>query len=59
MEGAFRDGSLRTSGTAITKVLPPVFHSGAVGGNVDKSQRVIVKLRVFVERFFGLSTLGE
>jgi len=59
VEAAFRDGSLRTTGTAITKVLPPVSRFAADGGHSEKKQRVIDKLGAFFERFFGLSAPGE
>ncbi|MDZ5144153.1 type I restriction endonuclease subunit R [Microbacterium testaceum] len=58
VETAFRDGQIRTSGTAITKVLPPVSRFSADGGHGEKKQRVIQKLGAFFERFFGLSS-GE
>jgi type I restriction enzyme R subunit len=56
---AFRDGSLRTSGTAITKILPPSSRFAADGGHSEKKQRVLDKLGAFFERFFGLSAPGE
>ncbi len=55
IETAFHDGTLRTSGTAITKVLPPVSRFARDGGHGEKKQRVIEKLGAFFERFFGLS----
>lgn len=55
---AFRDGQIRTSGTAITKVLPPVSRFSADGGHGEKKQRVIQKLGAFFERFFGLGSTG-
>lgn len=58
VETAFRDGQIRTSGTAITKVLPPVSRFSADGGHGEKKQRVIQKLGAFFERFFGLSARG-
>ena len=57
VETAFRDGQIRTSGTAITKVLPPVSRFTADGGHGEKKQRVIQKLGAFFERFFGLSSV--
>jgi type I restriction enzyme R subunit len=54
VETAFRDGQIRTSGTAITKVLPPVSRFAADGGHGEKKQRVVQKLGAFFERFFGL-----
>ncbi|MES2094645.1 MAG: type I restriction endonuclease subunit R [Actinomycetota bacterium] len=59
VETAFRDGQIRTSGTAITKVLPPVSRFAADGGHGEKKQRVIQKLVAFFERFFGLSSGGN
>jgi type I restriction enzyme R subunit len=59
VETAFRDGHIRTSGTAITKVLPPVSRFSADGGHGEKKQRVIQKLGAFFERFFGLSLGGS
>ncbi|HBS73055.1 MAG TPA: DEAD/DEAH box helicase, partial [Microbacterium sp.] len=54
IEIAFRDGALRTTGTAITKVLPPASRFAPDGGHGEKKQRVIERLGVFFERFFGL-----
>lgn len=56
LEAAFRDGQIRTSGTAITKVLPPVSRFAADGGHGEKKQRVISRLSDFFERFFGLGS---
>jgi type I restriction enzyme R subunit len=58
VETAFRDGAIQTTGTAITKVLPPVSRFSVAGGHSEKKQRVLVKLGEFFERFFGLSS-GE
>lgn len=55
VEAAFRDGALRTTGTAITKVLPPVSRFSKDKNHSAKKQRVIQKLGEFFERFFGLS----
>lgn len=55
IETAFRDGALRTSGTAITKVLSPASRFSADGGHGEKKQHVIEKLNAFFERFFGLA----
>jgi type I restriction enzyme R subunit len=56
METAFRDGVLRTTGTAITQVLPPVSRFAKDGGHREKKQRVIQKLSAYFDRFFGLSS---
>lgn len=49
----FRDGMLKTTGTEIDKVLPPVSRFGG-GGRAKKKQGVIEKLKVFFEKYFGL-----
>ena len=54
VESAFRDGAVRTTGTAITKVLPPISRFAPDGGHAEKKQRVLERLGVFFERFFGL-----
>ncbi|HMT85616.1 MAG TPA: type I restriction endonuclease subunit R [Arachnia sp.] len=54
METTFRDGALRTTGTAITKVLPPVSRFSGGGSHGEKKQRVLTKLGEFFERFLGL-----
>ena len=55
VEAAFRDGALRTTGTAITKVLPPVSRFSKDKNHSAKKQRVIQLLGDFFDRFFGLS----
>jgi type I restriction enzyme R subunit len=54
INNAFRDGSLQTSGTAITTILPPTSRFTAGGGHAEKKQRVIDKLTAFFKRFTGL-----
>jgi type I restriction enzyme R subunit len=54
VEAAFRDGVIRTTGTAITKVMPPTTRFSANGGHGQKKQRVLAKLLAFFERFLGL-----
>jgi type I restriction enzyme, R subunit len=54
VEAAFRDGVIRTSGTAITKVMPPTTRFSSDGGHGEKKQRVLAKLITFFERFLGL-----
>ncbi|WP_298337228.1 type I restriction endonuclease subunit R [Ferrimicrobium sp.] len=54
IDRAFRDGSISTAGTAITKILPPVSRFSPSGGHSDKKQHVLVRLGAFFERFLGL-----
>ncbi|MFE7628937.1 type I restriction endonuclease subunit R [Kocuria sp. NPDC057446] len=56
VEASFREGSLRSTGTAITKVLPPVSRFSAEGNHGEKKQRVIARLGTFFERFFELGS---
>lgn len=53
VENAFRDGTLKTTGTDIDKILPPVSRFGG-GGRAQKKQTVIDKLKSFFEKYFGL-----
>ena len=59
IDAAFREGALRISGTAITKVLPPASRFSADGGHSEKKQRVIARLGAYFDRFFGLASSGE
>lgn len=59
VEAAFRDGVIRTSGTAITKVMPPTTRFSADGGHGQKKQRVLAKLITFFERFLGLVSWND
>jgi len=53
INGAFRDGAIKTTGTDIDKILPPV--SRFSGGNREgKKQSVIEKFLTFFEKYFGL-----
>lgn len=54
VEQAFRDGSIPTAGTAITKILPPVSRFSQGNGHAAKKQTVLGKLATFFERYFGL-----
>lgn len=57
MENAFRDGVLKTTGTDVDKILPPVSRFGGGGSRDKKKQTVINKLRNFFEKYFGLVNL--
>lgn len=54
IDNAFRDGEIKTTGTEITALLPPVSRFGS-GNREQKKQTVIDKLKAFFERFFGIS----
>ena len=54
LENAFRDGEIKTTGTDIDKLMPPVSRFGGGGARAKKKQSVIDKLKGFFERFFGI-----
>ncbi len=53
LENAFRDGEIKTAGTDIDKLMPPVSRFGGRNRAVKK-QGVIDKLKLFFEKFFGV-----
>ena len=55
LENAFRDGEIKTTGTDIDKLMPPVSRFGGGGTRAKKKQSVIDKLKGFFDRFFGIS----
>ena len=54
MDNAFRDGFIQTTGTAITKVLPPVSRFTPTGDRTKKRETVIEKLTAFFNRFWNI-----
>ena len=51
----FRDGAIpTTTGTAVTKILPPVSRFAAGNNHALKKQTLLEKLAAFFDRFFGL-----
>lgn len=54
LENAFRDGEIKTTGTDIDKLMPPVSRFGGGGARAKKKQTVIDRLKGFFERFFGI-----
>jgi type I restriction enzyme R subunit len=55
IQNAFRDGAVTTTGTSITKILPPVTRFSSDGQRTQKKENVLKKLIEFFERFFGIS----
>jgi type I restriction enzyme R subunit len=51
---SLRDGRVRTTGTAITEILPPMSRFAKDAGHGAKKQAVIDRLTAFVERFVDL-----
>ena len=54
VENAFRDGVLKTTGTDVDRLMPPVSRFGGGGSRDKKKQTVIEKLKAFFEKYFGL-----
>ena len=52
INNSFRDGSLKTTGTDIDRIMPPVSRFG--GNRGQKKQTIIEKLMAFFEKYFGL-----
>jgi type I restriction enzyme R subunit len=53
VDNAFRDGSLKTTGTDVDKIMPPVSRFGG-GNRTEKKQGIIDKLMSFFEKYLGL-----
>jgi len=52
IDNAFRDGEVKTTGTDIDKIMPPVSRFG--GGRAVKKQGVIARLLAYFEKFYGI-----
>ena len=53
IDNAFRDGGIKTTGTDIDKLMPPVSRFGG-GNRANKKQGIIDKLMAFFEKYFGI-----
>jgi type I restriction enzyme, R subunit len=53
IKNAFRDGVIKTTGTDIDTILPPVRRFGD-GNRQERKQRIIVKLLKFFEKYLGV-----
>ena len=54
VDTAFRDGAIKTTGTAVTKILPPVSRFSQGSNHSEKKRTVLERLTTFFERFFDL-----
>lgn len=54
LENCFREGEVKTTGTDIDKLMPPVSRFGGSGARAKKKKKVIALLRAFFERYSGL-----
>ncbi|MBR2012836.1 MAG: type I restriction endonuclease subunit R [Clostridia bacterium] len=53
IDNAFRDGGIKTTGTDIDKLMPPVSRFGG-GNRAGKKQGIIDKLMAFFEKYFDI-----
>lgn len=54
IKNSFREGQVRTTGTDIDKILPPMSRFGGSDNRQEKKKTVVEKLQAFFERYFGL-----
>ncbi len=57
VENAFREGEVKTYGTDIDKLMPPVSRFGG-GSRAKKKQGIIEKLKSFFEKYTGVGISG-
>ena len=55
INNAFRDGFIQTTGTALTKVLPPVSRFTPTGDRTKKRDTVLERLGAFFNKFWDIS----
>jgi type I restriction enzyme R subunit len=55
IENAFRDGSVQTTGTAISRIMPPVSRFDPEQSRGKKRETVFDKLALFFDKFFDIS----
>ena len=58
LDNAFRDGQVKTNGTDIEKILPPMSRFGG-GNRTEKKETIISKVKKFFEKYFGLGTADK
>ncbi|MBR0277793.1 MAG: type I restriction endonuclease subunit R, partial [Clostridia bacterium] len=54
IKNSFRDGEIKTTGTDLDKILPPISRFSKGSNRALKKQTVIDKLKNFFEKYFGL-----
>ncbi len=58
LDNSFRDGEVKTTGTDIEKILPPMRRFGG-SNRTEKKQTIISKIKKFFEKYFGISSSSE
>ena len=54
IKGCFRDGYVKTNGTDLDRILPPMSRFGGSNARAEKKQRVLLRLIEFFETFYGI-----
>ena len=55
LDNSFRDGEVKTTGTDIEKILPPMRRFGG-DNKTERKQTIIEKISKFFEKYFGISS---
>ena len=55
LDNSFRDGEVKTTGTDIEKILPPMRRFGGEN-RAEKKQTIIDKIKKFFEKYFGINS---
>lgn len=53
IDNSFRDGQVKTTGTDIEKILPPMRRFGG-GNRTERKESIIDKIKKFFEKYFGI-----
>jgi type I restriction enzyme R subunit len=54
IENSFRDGTLKTTGTDIDQIMPPVSRFGG-GNRTEKKRGAIERIKLFFDKYFGVA----
>lgn len=55
LDNSFRDGQVKTTGTDIEKILPPMRRFGG-GNRAEKKEAITEKVKKFFEKYFGIGS---
>ena len=58
LENSFRDGGVKTTGTDIEKILPPMRRFGGEN-RAERKQAIIYKVKKFFEKYSGINSSKE
>lgn len=58
IDNAFRDGQVKTTGTDIEKILPPMRRFGG-GNRAERKESIIEKIKKFFGKYFGLGNFDN